>query len=308
MPDKSLGTEMDAIDLVTGTGGYSGSFIARRLLNEGRSVRTLTRDPKSVGSPIDAFPYRFDQPAAMAEAFDGVDTFYNTFWVRFGHGGINHDDAVANSRALIDAAAKAGVRRIVHTSIMKPSLDSQYSYHRGKALVEEAVKESGLSYAILRPSVFFGGGDVLVNNVAYLVRRLPVFAIPGDGKYQVRPTHVEDFADRCVELGKTRENECINAGGPDTFTFKEFVSTIRDGVGAHCALVCAPAVLVKPFIFGLNKVTRDIVVHREELTSLMEGLASCDGPPVGNRRLTDYVSNNRATVGRKYASEIQRNF
>lgn len=205
---------MGQIDLVTGATGYSGSYVAQRLLERGREVRTLTRDAAGVPSPIEAFRYRFDSPSEMAEAFRGVDTFYNTYWVRFARGSFTHDDAVRNSLALVDAAATAGVRRMVHVSIMNPDADSPYTYHRGKATVEKAVEESGMDYAILRPSVLFGGGDILINNIAWLLRHLHVFAIPGDGRYEVRPTHVEDLADLMVSLGEAAGSTVRNAGGP----------------------------------------------------------------------------------------------
>jgi len=299
---------MGQIDLVTGATGYSGSYVAQRLLERGREVRTLTRDAAGVPSPIEAFRYRFDSPSEMAEAFRGVDTFYNTYWVRFARGSFTHDDAVRNSLALVDAAATAGVRRMVHVSIMHPDLDSPYTYHRGKATVEKAIEESGMDYAILRPSVLFGGGDILINNIAWLLRHLHVFAIPGDGRYEVRPTHVEDLADLMVSLGEAAGSTVRNAGGPETFTFGELVRTIRSAVHARAVVAELPTALVLPMIALVNQITRDVTLHREELAALMDGLASCDGEPAGQRRLSDYLARHADTMGRRYASEVRRNF
>ncbi len=302
---------METTDLVTGATGYSGAYVSARLMDAGRSVRTLTRDPGSVSGPIEAFAYRFDDPDQMGEAFDGVDTFYNTYWVRFGRGTFTHDDAVANSIALVDAAAKAGVRRMVHVSIMNPSVDSQYTYHRGKALVEEAVKASGMEYAIVRPSVLFGGNDILLNNVAWLLRHLHVFAVPGDGNYPIRPTHVEDLADLMVSLGSSNESVIRNAGGPETFAFGDLVRTIREAIGARALVMNVPKPVALPMIWVVNRITRDVTLHGEELDALMDGLASCDGEPAGARRLTDFLADGigRSTdFGRHYASEVGRNF
>ena len=296
------------IDLVTGANGYTGRYVASRLVAAGRDVRTLTRDPGSVDGPIQAFPYAFDEPDRLAAAFQGVDTFYNTYWVRFVRGSATHELAVAHSRALITAAARAGVRRMVHVSIMNPDADSAYTYHRGKAFVEQAVRDSGMGYAIVRPSVLFGGEEVLLNNVAWLLRRLHVFTVPGDGRYPVRPTHVEDLADLMVTLAGERDDVVRNAGGPETFEFGALVRKIRDAIGARALVVDAPRALVLPLTRLVNRVTGDVTVHPAELDSLMEGLASCDGPTAGERRYTDFLAENAEDYGRSYTNEVRRNF
>lgn len=200
------------------------------------------------------------------------------------------------------------MRRVVHISIMNPDLASPYPYQRGKALVEQALRESGLSYAVVRPSVLFGGSEVLLSNVAWLLRHLHVFTVPGDGRYPIRPTHVEDLADLMVELGAGEENTIRNAGGPETFEFGALVRLIRDATGARALVGRAPRSLVLPLTRVVNSITRDITVTRDELGALMDGLASCDGPPVGDRRYTDYLTAHASTYGRTYTNEIRRNF
>jgi len=295
-------------DLVTGTNGYSGAYVARRLIGAGHQVRTLTRDPGSVAAPVEAHAYAFDDPDALAAAFEGVDTFYNTYWVRFSRGATNHDVAVDNSRALIAAAARAGVRRMVHVSIMKPGLDSPYPYQRGKAVVEEAVKDSGMSYAIVRPSVLFGGPEVLLSNIAWLLRRFHAFTVPGDGRYQLRPTHVCDLADLMVGLGSGSDDVVRDAGGPETFEFGALVRMIRDAIGVRALVVNAPRGLVYPLTRLIGVITGDVTVHPTELDALMDGLATCDGPAAGERRYTDFLAANAADYGRAYTNEVRRNF
>ena len=299
---------MEKIDLITGATGYSGSYVAQRLQDQGRRIRTLTRDPAGVGGAVEAFAYRFDQPDRMGPAFEGVDTLYNTYWVRFARGSLCHDDAVRNSLALIEAAAAAGVRRIVHVSIMHPDPDSPYTYHRGKALVEQAVQGSGMEFAIVRPSVLFGGDEILLNNVAWLLRHLHVFAVPGDGRYPIRPTHVEDLADLMVSLGASDDSVVRNAGGPETFAFGDLVRMIGAAVRARALVIDLPRAAVLPLIGLVNRITGDVTLHREELDALMDGLASCDGEPAGPRRFSDFLAANAGRYGTSYASEVRRNF
>ena len=299
---------MTSIDLVTGAGGYTGSYVAARLLADGRHVRTLTRETDGVPAPIGPFAYRFDAPELMGDAFADVDTFYNTYWVRFGRGGFTHDDAVRNSLALIDRAARAGVRKMVHVSIMNPSMDSPYTYQRGKAVVEAALVASGMEYAIVRPSVLFGGNEILLNNVAWLLRHLHVFAVPGDGRYPIRPTHVEDLAELMVALGATDGSFTRNAGGPETFEFGDLVRRIKAAIGSRALVANLPKAAVLPLIPLVNRITGDVTIHRAELDALMDGLASCDGPPAGTRRLTDFLAGHADTLGTTYANEVRRNF
>jgi uncharacterized protein YbjT (DUF2867 family) len=143
------------LDLVTGALSYSGAHIAERLLQRGREVRTLTFHPDRrhpLHERVQAHPYRFDDPIALARSLEGVTTLYNTYWVRFDHHAATFAGAIANSRALFHAARRAGVTRIVHLSIANPSVDSPLPYYRGKAQVEHALAEVGVRFSIVRPS------------------------------------------------------------------------------------------------------------------------------------------------------------
>ncbi|MDT7577064.1 MAG: hypothetical protein QOH17_3397, partial [Pseudonocardiales bacterium] len=188
------------LDVVTGAFSYSGAAIAAELRAAGRRVRTVTGHPDRApdGTDIDVRPLNLDNPAELAESLRGAQTLYNTYWVRFAHGDVDHARAVAHSRTLFQAAAAAGVERIVHVSITNPSPGSPYPYFRGKAEVEQILLETGIPCAIVRPAILFGGDGVLINNIAWLLRRLPVFAIGGRGDYRIRAIHVEDLARLCA--------------------------------------------------------------------------------------------------------------
>ena len=232
-------SEHTPTDLVTGAFSYSGAQIAQRLLDSGRGVRTLTYHPDRahrLRTEVDALPYRFDDPAALARSLEGVCTLYNTFWVRFDHGKTSFANAIESSRMLFFAAKRAGVQRIVHLSITNPSLDSPLPYFRGKALVEYALAQSGVPYSIVRPTWIFGGErDVLTNNIAWILRRMPAFALPGDGAYPVQPVHVDDLARICADAGRASGDIVIDAAGPETMPFRDLVTLVRGAVHTRLA-------------------------------------------------------------------------
>ena len=302
----------DHLDLVTGAFSYSGSAIAERLLVGGRSVRTLTFHPErshARRADIDALPYRFDDPVALARALDGVHTLYNTYWVRFDHGSTSFSSAISNSRALFYAARQAGVRRIVHVSIANPSIDSPLPYYRGKALVERALAETGLPYAIVRPTLVFGGErDVLANNIAWILRHVPVFAIPGDGRYRVQPVHVDDLARICVAAA-AGEGDCVlDAAGPETMTFGELVGGMRRAVGRRPPVLHVPGFAMAGAARALGVLVRDVVLTPDEIRALTAGLLVSQAEPLGRIRFSEWLAASRDSVGRAYANELERHF
>lgn len=299
------------LDVVTGAFGYTGRYITERLLSMGRNVRTLTghpNRPNPFGDRVDVARLEFEDRAKLEKRLDGADTLYNTYWIRFPHRGMTFETAVRNTETLIGAAADAGVRRIVHVSITNPSDDSPFPYFRGKARLERTVRKSGLSHAIVRPTVIFGREDILINNIAFVLRRFPVFGIPGSGEYRVRPVSVEDVADICVRAGRREQDEVIDAVGPETFAFEEMVRLIAETVASRARIIHVPpsAALAASRVIGV--LVKDVLVTRDELEGLMANLVVTDGRTTGHRRLTDWLAENAATVGRTYASEVSRHY
>ena len=154
--------------MVTGAYSYTGRYVARRLLDGGVSVRTLTRNPDRegpFGGLVPAAPLDFSDPDGLCRTMQGAAVLYNTYWIRFGRGRNTFDQAVANSRVLFAAAAQAGVGRIVHFSVANASSECRLPYFRGKGQVEEILQDMGIPYAIIRPTLVFGEGDLLLNNM-----------------------------------------------------------------------------------------------------------------------------------------------
>jgi NADH dehydrogenase len=294
---------------VTGAYGYSGKYIAQRLLDKGQAVITLTNSPRRAnpfGDKVRAYPFNFDDPQALADSLKGVSILYNTYWVRFNHASFTHADAVRNTVTLFNAANEAGVRRIVHVSITNPSIDSRLEYFQGKAELEEALRATGLSYAILRPTVLFGKEDILINNIAWALRRLPVFGVFGDGLYRLQPIYVDDLAEIAVDQGQKQENTTVNAIGPETFTYRGLVEKIGEIIGKRRPVVPLPPSLGYLVSLAIGKLVDDVFITREEIEGLMADLLYVDSPPVGSTRLTDWAREHADSLGRRYASELAR--
>ena len=297
---------MPELVAVTGAFSYTGSFIARRLLDDGVRVRTLTRrdDPASpLHGKIETAPLQFADRAALVESLRGARCLYNTYWVRFERGGTTFDRAVRNSALLFAAAAEAGVERIVHVSVSSPSDDSPLPYFRGKAQVERELAAAGPAYAIVRPTLVFGPRDILVNNIAWILRRFPVFVVPGDGSGRVQPVSAEDVAEIAVTATGT-----VDAAGPEEYSFAELVRLVGAAIGCRRPLVHAPPRLALAVGAVVGAARRDVVLTRDELVGLQASLLVSHEPPRGRASFREWLGRNGATLGRAYVSELARNF
>jgi uncharacterized protein YbjT (DUF2867 family) len=302
---------MSTTDAVTGATSFTGRFIAQRLIAAGRSVIDLTRDPRSphpLGEAASSAALDFDHPDRLTATLEGVDTLYNTFWIRFERGPITYRWAAERSGILFGAARRAGVRRIVHISVIHASHDAPTAYFRAKAQVEDALALTGVAHSIVRPTVSFGPGDILVNNLAWTLRRFPFFVVPGDGRYPIQPVHVDDIADVAVRAAASAQNVVIDAAGPDTFTFDQFVALVRQAIGSRSRIVHLPpaAALAGAGVIGL--IVRDVVLTNHEVQELRSGLMRSDEPPKGKIRLAEWLADVADSLGRGWASELDRHF
>lgn len=303
------------LNAVTGAFGYTGRYIAERLLAQGEQVRALTGRPVSAspfGEAVAAFPLDFADFDGLVDSLQGVEVLYNTYWVRFARGGLDHARATANLQTLIRAAARAGVGRIVHISITNAAADSPLPYFRGKALVEAALRragdESGLCYSIIRPTVVFGREDILINNIAWFLRRFPLFPIGGDGQYPVQPVYVDDVAQLAVASADADGSAALDAVGPEQFTFDELALLIADAVGSRARLLHLPPGMTLAAARLAGLLVRDVTLTRDELDGLMAGHLVSANPPTGAAKFSDWLRENGETLGRRYASELARHY
>lgn len=294
---------------VTGAFGYSGKYIAGRLIDQGQRVVTLTNSshkPNPFGDKISVRPLAFDDQTRLIESLKGVSVLYNTYWIRFNYKTFGHAMAVENTLKLFSAAKEAGVQRVVHVSITNPTDALPLEYFNGKAKLERALIESGLSYAILRPAVLFGGEDILINNIAWALQTLPVFGLFGDGSYRLQPIFVDDLAKLAVEQGQSGENAIINAIGPETFTYRELVQTLGEIIGKRRPVLAMPPPVGYWAGRVIGMLMKDVFITREEITGLMADLLYVDAPSAGETRLTDWAKTNASTLGMHYAGELAR--
>jgi uncharacterized protein YbjT (DUF2867 family) len=291
---------------------YSGRFIAEELLARGWEVVALGRNrpaaEDSLAARVSFQLLLLDDEIALAGALAGCDALFNSYWVRFEYGDTTFAQAVERSERLFRAAAAARVRRIVHLSVSNASADSPFPYFRGKAAVEAALQGSGYSHVILRPTLIFGGRqEVLVNNIAWLLRRLPLFLLPDHGRCKLQPVSVFDLAKVAADLGETDDNLVLDLAGPETFTFSEFVTQIKEAVGSHARLVAAPSGVVTVCAELAGRMLRDRLLTRDELGALTTSLLTCETATTESR-FTDWLKTSATRLGNEYAHELKRNW
>jgi NADH dehydrogenase len=297
------------IAAVTGAFGYSGQYIATRLLERGLAVRNLTNSPRR-SSPLQGrvaiYPLAFDNDARLTESLRGVRVLYNTYWVRFNRAGFRHAVAVTNTQRLFAAAQRANVQRVVHVSITNADEHSPLEYFSGKGLLERDLAASGMSHAILRPTVLFGVEDILINNIAWVLRRFPVFGLFGDGSYRLQPIHVDDLAALAVRAGEDTADGITDAIGPEIFTFRELVACIAGAIGVRRPIIALPPALGYAVGWIIGRIVGDVIVTREEIEGLMAGLLWSTAPPTGATVFSEWALAHAARLGKQYASELAR--
>ena len=209
---------------------------------------------------------------------------------------------------LLESAARAGVGRIVHFSVANASSDSRLPYFRGKGQVEEILRDTGIPYAIIRPTLVFCQGDLLLNNMAWALRRFPLFPVFGRGDYQVQPVYAEDVAALAVSAGSRTDSYVVDVAGPETFTFEELVRLLASAVCAPVRLVHTPSSWGFDLTRLVGLLLRGVVLTRDEVDGLMAGLLTMGVAPTGPTKLGDWLGDNGDRLGLSYVSELRRNF
>ena len=238
----------------------------------------------------------------------GADVLYNTYWVRYNHHSkqFDHEIATDNCRLIFEAAKEAGVRRVVFFSVAHPEQAPKWSYFRGKVITERLLKDCGISYAIVRPTVLFGGGrNVLVNNIAWMLRYIPVFGLFGWGNYPIQPVHVRDVASIAINLGAGDDDITRDATGPETYNYRDFIKLIARSMGVRRLLFPMPAIVAWMAGRVMGLFLRDMVITRGEIRGLMQGLVASEEEPLGKISFSEWVAEKGPEMGRHYHNDLE---
>ncbi len=280
--------------LVTGASGFVGSHLLPELLGAGHRVVALVRSPASgekVTRRLGAGPAAnvelrtgdVDRPATLPAALVGVDAVVHLVALPRDRSGGRQLLAVnlEGTRNLVAAMQASGVRRLVHLGAMGVEDREELHYAKSKARAERVVRESGLDWTILKPSLLFGPGDGFFNIVADLVRLSPgVVPVPGDGKSRFQPLHVADLA-LCLRLALERPTTAGSAfelGGPRTWTYREITAEVCRAMGRRRAILPMPLPLIKLVAGAAEAVHLPFPVATDQLRQLaLDNVGPLDG-------------------------------
>ncbi|MCD6129843.1 MAG: NAD(P)H-binding protein [Deltaproteobacteria bacterium] len=298
----------DKLNVVTGAFSYTGKYITELLLSTGERIQTLTGHPhrNPFEKRIIVFPYNFDNLDKLKKTLEGVNTLYNTYWIHFSYHKSSIDKAVENTKKLVLAAKEAGVKRIVHISVSNPRETSPLPYFRGKARAEEFIINSKLSYAIIRPTIIFGLESIPINNIAYFLRKFPLFAVFGSGKYLIQPIFVGDVAEIAVKLGHREENIIVDIAGPEIFTYNQLVHLIVEKVNSRAKIIHLPPEITLFIGKILGYILKDVTINRNEMRGLMSNVYVSKNPFIGKTYISQWLEKNAKKIGTRYISELNR--
>lgn len=290
--------------VITGAFSYTGAAVANELLRRKYDVRTLTNRSSD---KIPSAPLKFEREHLESQ-LHGVETFINTYWIRLPYGGQTFDTAVDNSRMLIDAAKNAGVKRFVHISVSNAEKGTNLGYYRGKDQVERYLRESGLPYSIVKPTLIVGPGDVLTNNIAWFLRKLPFFAVPGGGHYRIQPVMLSEVARITADAAEASGNVEVDAAGQEILSFRAYVKMIARACKKRRWVFGAPTWMALPALRLVGLFLRDIILTREEVLGLKQELLVTSSSPLGKESVMDWLVENGQNLGRNYANDLNRHF
>ncbi len=247
--------------LVTGASGFVGSHVIPELLGGGHRVVALVRSPKAgevvmrrlapaLAASVELRTGDVLAPETLPAALAGVDAVVHLVAIpRDWNGGkellrVN----LGGTQSLIAAMGAAGTRRLVYLGALGVEDREELNYAKSKARAERAVRDSGLDWTILRPSLLFGPRDGFFNIVADLVRiPAPLVPVPGDGRSRFQPLHVGDLA-LCLRLALERPETIGRAyelGGPRTWTYREITEEVTRSVGKRRIIVPMPVPVIR---------------------------------------------------------------
>ncbi len=269
--------------LITGATGYIGQHLVTRLIAQGVRPRCLVRDMKKASSLFPADKVELVQgattvPATLAAAVQGVDTLVHAAFMTADKKESAQDryeeTNVHGTSNVIDAAKKAGVKRIIEISGLGTKPDKPGSYMQGRYRAEQMLIGSGLDWTIIRPSVLFGKDAPFTKGLTDLLRTSPVVPLIGGGKTLFQPILVDDVVSVIIKVldepERTR-NKIYTIGGPEYYSFAQIFDELLHATHQHKPRVYAPT----PFV-GIGAAVMEAVLPKPPLTKAAMALFSFD--------------------------------
>ncbi|MBV9075809.1 MAG: NAD(P)H-binding protein [Acidobacteria bacterium] len=272
---------------LTGSSGFVGSQLLPRLLREAHSVRALVHGNGSLagGSSSQLEQVKGDilSASALPELMAGCDAVINLVGIIFEHGSSTFE-AVHHlgTRNLVQAARQIGLRRFVQMSALGARREDASPYHTTKFAGEEEVRDSGIPYVILRPSLIVGHGSAFIHQMVGVMRVVPfIRPVAGTGEYRFRPVHVDDVAE-CFTQALTNEmaiGQTVNLVGNEELTLNDIAATIAQSLAIHKIPIHIPIPLMKVAATLFSVLPMQPPVTKAQIRMLEEG-STADPEPM----------------------------
>ena len=257
--------------LITGATGYIGRHLVSRLVDQG--PRCLVRNTSRAASILPADKVELvegdtTQPASLEAAVQGVDTIVHAAFITADHkqsaGNSYEKTNVQGTSNLIKAAKNAGVKRIIEISGLGTRPDKPGSYMQGRYLAEKMLKDSGLGWTIIQPSVLFGKNAPFIKGLSGLISSAPVVPLIGGGRVLFQPIYVEDVVTvivKTLEDPARTTGKTFTIGGPAYYSFTQVIDELLRAMHKKRIKAPAPTVLV-----GLGAAVMEAVLPKPPLT------------------------------------------
>ena len=263
---------------LTGSTGYVGNYVLKRLIDHGYGVKCLVRKGSerkirikqgceiSHGDILD-----YD---SLLTGMTDCDAIINLVGIirEFSRKGITFTNLhFIATRNCVDAALELGIKRFIQMSALGARGNARSMYHKTKYMAEEYLKKSGLTYTIFRPSLIFGKEDISINLFAENIKKLPIFPVFGNGRYRIQPVSVENVAEGFAKAIDCKEvfNKTFELVGPKKYEFNELLDAIGKTLGKKVWKLHLPLFVIKPLIWLLGRFSFSPITY-DQLTMLLE--------------------------------------
>ena len=263
--------------LVTGGTGFVGGHVVRALLDAGKPVRCLVRDPGRAGEleglGSELVEGDMTEPETLRGAVEGVESVVHLVAIRQGKRSEFEAVMSRGTRALLDEARRAGVRRFVHMSALGTTEETKdiVPYYGAKWDMEQAVRGSGLPHVIFRPSFVFAPDGGILPTFRKLAKLTPVTPIAGSGEQRLQPIWAEDLAACFVRAldddGVT--NRTLELGGPDVVSWNTLWERLKQALGVRRPSLHVPMALMRANALVTERLPGNIPLTRD-LLKMME--------------------------------------